>query len=236
MFDLKLNNNCNHRIINELLKIKGSFPNYYAQLMSPAIGNNKKIIIKDQENLFKNDYKEQDFLLGEDNKTILLLNIDKPLEETYPKKNFYITYYTNQSNCPRCKEQNGKINDISLNPIGKLNTINKFESLIQKFKKCLITEINSNYFNENYGSNLVNLIGKPKTALTVLIIQQNIEDTAEFIKQQQSQYIDFLDESELLLKIDNFQINPNNNNPKMINISFDLYNYAYQSKKIEFNL
>ena len=144
MFDLKLENKCNHRIINEPLKIKGEFPNYYAILNYPASGNNGKVIILNQENLFKNkyiynseedktlkinkDFKEVPFILGDNNQTIIFTNIEKDLDYVYPKQYFYATYWTSQNTCPRCKEQNGKINDISLNPIGKLNTIDGFAS------------------------------------------------------------------------------------------------------------
>ncbi|MCM1260582.1 MAG: hypothetical protein NC222_06465 [Staphylococcus sp.] len=233
--DLRLENSCNHRIINELLKIKGSFPNYYAILNYPATGNNHKIIIKDQNNLFKDNFEEVPFTLGENNRTIVFTNIDKDLEQVYPKQYFYATYYTSQSTCPRCLGQNGKIFDVSLNPIGKFNTIDGFKSLIQKFKKALITQLGSNYFNEEYGTNIIKMIGKPKTALSVLIVQQYISDTADFIKVQQQKNFDSLTDSEKLLKIDNFQVMPNDN-PKMINLSFDLYNYAWQNQKIEIAL
>lgn len=230
--DLKLENSCNHRIINELLKIKGSFPDYYAILNYPATGNNNKIIIKDQNNLFKDDYEVVPFILGDNNRTVRLVNITKDLDKVYPKQYFYATYYTSQSTCPRCLDQNGKIFDVSLNPVGKPNTITGFQSLIQKFKKALITQLGSNYFNEEYGTNIIKMIGKPKTALSVLIIQQYITDTADFIKTQQQRNFDALTDSEKLLKINHFQIMPNDN-PKMINLSFDLYNFAWQNQKIE---
>lgn len=251
MFDLKLENKCNHRIINEPLKIKGEFPNYYAILNYPASGNNGKVIVLNQENLFKNkyiynseedkslkinkDFEEVPFVLGDNNQTIIFTNIEKDLDYVYPKQYFYATYWTSQNTCPRCKEQNGKINDISLNPIGKLNTIDGFTSLIQKFKKALITELGSNYFNEEYGTNIIRMIGKPKTALSILVIQQNIYDVVDFIKEQQNKNYDILTDQEKLLKIDNFEIMPNDN-PKMINISFNIYNFAYQTKKIELAL
>lgn len=248
MFDLKINNKCNHRIINELLLIQGVFPNFYAILKQPATGNNGKVIILDQDNIFKNkyiyenneikynnDYKEIPFVLGDNKQTIIFTNITKNIKEVYPTQYYYATYWTSQNTCPRCKEQDGKINDISLNPIGKLNTITGFDSLIQKFKKALITELGSNYFNEEYGTNLIKMIGRPKTALTLLVIQQNIYDAVNFIKEQQANNYDVLTDQERLLKIDNFQVNPNDN-PKMINISFDLYNVAYQTKKIEIAL
>ena len=52
MWDLKLNNNCNHRIINEPLEIQGSYPAYYATLKRPVYGNNLKVKILDEDNLF----------------------------------------------------------------------------------------------------------------------------------------------------------------------------------------
>ena len=52
MWDLKLNNACNHRIINEPLKIEGSYPSYYATLKRPVYGNNLEIKIVDEDNLF----------------------------------------------------------------------------------------------------------------------------------------------------------------------------------------
>lgn len=232
MFDFKLNNNCNHRIINELLEIKGSFPNYYAQLKHKAVGNNRKIIIRDQNNIFKIDYQTIPFELGYDNVTVRFTNIGKSIEETYPKPYFYATYWTNKSDCPRCIEQNGLINDMSLNAIGKPKIIDGFESLIQKFKKFLITQLGSNYFNEEYGTNLIKLIGKPNTALTVLVIQQMVYDTVDFIIKQQSINSEALTPQEKLLKIDNFQLTAVEDNPKAIKVTFNLYNYAYQQKQI----
>ena len=236
MFDLKLKNKCNHRIINEPLKIKNKDGVYYAVLDYPATGNNSTIILLEQSELFKTSDKRKQapFTLG-NNKQTLILNFENSIENLYPQPKLYATYWTATNTCPRCLGQNGLVNDVLINQIGKPNTITGFDSLLQKFKKILITEIGSNYFNLDYGTSLVRLIGKPRTALSILIIQQQIMDAANFIIEEQSKISDFLSDEERLLKVDNFQVLPNVN-PKLVNITFNIYNYAYEYKKIEMGL
>lgn len=236
MFDLKLKNKCNHRIINEPLTIKEKEGIYYVVLRYPANGNGGKIILLEQSELVKtaDQRVETPFIMGENSKTLILPSITN-IENIYPHPKLYATYWTSAGTCPRCYGQDGLVNDILVNQIGKLNTITGFDSLLQKFKKALITEIGSNYFNIDYGTSLVRLIGKPRTALSILIIQQQINDAADFIIQEQNKNASILSNEERLLKIDNFQVGPSEN-PKMVNITFNIYNYAYEYKKIEIGL
>lgn len=236
MFDLKLKNKCNHRIINEPLKIQQKGALYYVVLNYPATGNNGKVLLMRQEELFKPEALREytPFHFGENKQTLVLTWLDN-IADLYPQPKLYATYWTSAGTCPRCLGQDKTVNDMILNPIGKPTTITGFDFLLQKFKKALITELGANYFNENYGSTLIKTIGKPRTALSILIIQQQIMDVADFIISEQLENADFLDDSERLLKVDNFQLAPNNN-PKMVNITFDIYNYAYQYRKLEMGL
>lgn len=90
MWDLKLNNACNHRIINEPLEIKGSYPNYYAVLKRPVYGDNLKVKILDQNNLFVVNPTLIDYNLTD--RKVLNFNISEidvdVREEIYPKNTY----------------------------------------------------------------------------------------------------------------------------------------------------
>lgn len=229
MFDLKLNNKCNHRIINEKLTIKGDYPNYYCILKSPAIGNNHEIKIVNQNNLFKNDPILINYQLNNENFKYIYFNLNEidvdVRKEIYPKNSYYATYYTNAQHCNKCIMHSNYSNDINFNVIGKLEIIDGKPFLVQKFKKNLITEKGKNIFNSEYGSDLIKYIGKTKTALAVLMCQNTIKDTVNFIKNQQINYSEILDSNQKLLKIDDFQIMPADDE-RLIKFQFYLLSYA----------
>lgn len=248
MWDLKLNNTCNHRIINELLEIKGSYPSYYATLKRPVYGNNLKVQILDEDNLFVATTLDRsvedinytnpqylDYELGTDRKTIRLntgdVNQVDVRDEVYPKHSYYATYYTDQVNCPKCIEGTNRTNDVYIDVLGRPILTAGLERLIQKVKKSLITAIESNLFDQNYGSELPNLIGKPKTVLTLLKAQNTIQEAIEYIKNQEMENYDLLSNDEKLLKIDNFQVIPTED-PKILKFSFEVYNLSGQNVNI----
>lgn len=234
MWDLKLNNNCNHRIINELLDIKGSYPNYYAILKRPVYGDNLKVTILDQNNLFIVNPTKISYNLSSDRKTLIfnISNIDVDVrEEVYPINTYYATYITNHENCPKCIYGSNTTNDIYINVLGRPILTSDFQLLVQKIKKILITALKSNVFDEDYGSELPNLIGKPKTVLTLLKAQSTIQDAINYIKTQQANNYEILSDNEKLLKIDNFQVMPSND-PKLLKFSFEIYNLAGENVNI----
>ena len=319
MWDLKLNNVCNHRIINEPLEIKGSYPAYYAILKRPVYGNNLEVKIVDEDNLFPvsqnipgeytfiysnvintytfiKDYElnnivvkatvngkiiilqsnvdylisfnsniyaitflsnslnrpdngsqvilqytyyniKQNFItytLGNDKQTLVLntstVQVDVR-EDVYPKHSYYATYYTNQINCPKCIYGTNKTNDIYISVLGRPIITAGFELMIQKVKKIIITALKSNLFDQNYGSELPNLIGKPKTVLTLLRAQNTIQEAIDYIKTEQMRNYELLTDEEKVIKIDNFQVLPTND-PKTLKFSFELYNLAGKNVNI----
>lgn len=234
MWDLKLNNACNHRIINEPLKIEGSYPSYYATLKRPVYGNNLEIKIVDEDNLFSLNPTLITYTLGNDKKT-LVLNTDTiqvdVRSDVYPKHSYYATYTTNHENCPKCIYGTNKTNDIYIDVLGRPILTAGLELLIQKVKKILITAISSNVFDETYGTELPNLIGKPKTVLTLLKAQNTIQNAIEYIKAEQMANYDLLSDDEKLLKIDNFQVMPTDN-PKVLKFSFEIYNLSGKNVNI----
>lgn len=235
MWDLRLNNACNHRIINEPLVIKGSYPSYYAILKRPVYGNNLNIQILDEDNLFSVNPKKLDYILGNDRKTIQLntgLDIQVDVrKDVYPKHTYYATYYTNQENCPKCIYGTNKTNDIYIDVLGRPILTTGLNLLIQKIKKILITELETNIFDINYGSELPRLIGKPKTVLTLLRAQNSVQNAIAYIREEQTRNYDLLTDDEKLLKIDNFQVLPTDN-PKVLKFSFEVYNLTGENVNI----
>lgn len=235
MWDLKLNNTCNHRIINEPLVIKGSYPNYYAVLKRPVYGNDLKVKILDEDNLFETNPSYINYILSSD-KTTLRFNIDSNIqvdvrEGTYPKNSYYATYMTDHEHCPKCIYGTNKTNDVYIDVLGRPILTAGLELLVQKVKKILITALESNVFDINYGSDLPMLIGKPKTVLTLLRAQNTIQQAVEKIQEQQMLHYDILSDDEKLLKIDNFQVLPTDN-PKVLKFSFEIYNLSGQNVNI----
>lgn len=234
MWDLQLNNSCNHRIINELLEIKGTYPNYYAVLKRPVYGNNLVITILDQNNLFSENPTLITYTLASDRRTLTFNTSELDVDvrnDVYPKNTYYATYYTNADNCPKCILNSKRTNDVYIDILGRPILTSGFELLIQKVKKILITELESNLFDLSYGSELPRLIGKPKTALTLLKAQATIQNAIDYIKNQQIQNYELLSDEEKLLKIDNFQVLPSNT-PKGLKFSFEIYNLAGKNVNI----
>ena len=97
--------------------------------------------------------------------------------------------------------------------------------------KGLFGGIGSNVFNENYGTELPNLIGIPQTALTLLKVQSTIANAIENIQKEQSLNYDIISDDERLLKMDNFQIQPSEN-PKNLVVSFEIYTLSGQNVNI----
>lgn len=234
MFDFKLNNACNHRIINEPLEIKGSYPNYYATLKRPVFGNDLSLKIVDEDNLFVVKPKYLSYELGNDHKTIKLNKDDIEVdvrEQIYPKHSYYATYYTNQTSCPKCIYGTSTTNDIYINVVGRPILTSGFELTIQKIKKILITALQANLFDQSYGSELPNLIGKPKTILTLLKAQNTIQEAIDYIKIQQMNNYDLLSDDEKIIKIDNFQVIPSTD-PKTLKFTFEVYNLSGKNVNI----
>ena len=225
MWDLKLNNACNHRIINEPLEIKGSYPSYYATLKRPVYGNNLQVKILNEDNLFSDDPTLLNYELGNDKKTIRLntntIQVDVR-DDVYPKHSYYATYSTDHIHCPKCIYDTNKTNDIYIDVLGRPILTSGLERLIQSIKKIIITAIRSNVFDENYGTEVPNLIGKPKTVLTLLKAQSTIQNAINYIQTNQLNNYDLLSDDEKLLKIDNFQVMPTSN-PKELKFSFEVY-------------
>lgn len=233
-WDFKLNNSCNHRIINEPLKIQGSYPNYYATLKRQAIGNNFEIKVLNQDNLFEANPSYIYCELGNDYKTLRFntqsIEVDVR-DEVYPKNSYYATYYTNKDSCPKCINHSGRTNDFYFNVIGKPIITSGLNLLIQKIKKELITQLESNIFDPNYGSELPNLIGKSQTVLVLLRAQSTIQDVIQKIQEEQTKNYSILSDDEKLLKMDNFQIMPTTN-PKELRFSFEIYTLSGQNVNI----
>jgi len=228
MWDFKLNNNCNHRVINEKLDIKGTYPNYYAMLKRPAIGNNLDLKIVDQNNLFIENKKYIKYELGNNYKTIRfnINDIEVDVRENlYPKNTYYATYYTDSKHCPKCIFNSNKTNDFYFDVLGKPMITTGLSLLVQKVKKRIITAIESNVFDINYGSELPNLIGKPQTILVLLKAQNTIQNAIQEIQKEQMQNYSILSDDEKLLKIDNFQVLPSTN-PKELKFSFEIYSLS----------
>lgn len=233
MWDLKLNNTCNHRIINEKLDIKYSDPNYYAILKRPVYGDNLQVKIVNEDDLFSENPTFLEYELGENRKTLIFKNKDQIdiREGIYPINNYYATYYTNQQNCPKCIYGTNRTNDFYIDVIGKPKISQGFELLIQQVKKVLITQIQSNLFDINYGTDLPDLIGKPKKVLTLLRAQNTIQDAINYIQNKQFNNYNILSDDQKLLKMDNFQV-METENPKVLKFSFEIYNVSGQNVNI----
>lgn len=232
MWDLYFTSYCNHKIINERLNLKGDYGSYYADLKNPIFGNSLDVLIVKEENMFDIGNVTLPFIIADnmENKRILLFNNVYDIRpEIYPKNNYYITYTTNKLNCPKCIFTNGLINDIHIDIFGKWKLNSGIHLLAQKFRKCLVTAINSNMFNYEYGTNLHDLVGKINSATAILMVQQAVNNTSELIKSQQSSYLDIIPDDEKLLKIDNFTIKPYEKNPKSIIFEWTIINYKNEN-------
>jgi hypothetical protein len=247
MKDLKISSLCNHLIIDEILSIDGLTPNYTAELKYNSNNDKSKIVIRD---LYETDGMTNfipslngitDFILTTEKNIVFNQNIGcsgvnfvDGITGYYPEKVYVATYIAESSDCPKCMGSN-KQTDISFNAIGKINTVTKFEYLKQKVVKALITGKGNNFFSPDYGSNLVESIGKPNLAFVMLGIQQSILETVNRIIEVQSDFIDILEDDEKLIGLDNLVIMPGEDS-RQLDISFNIINYNFEKEKISFNL
>lgn len=230
--DFQLVNYCDHKVINEELTPILKDGNYIALVKRPILGDNNNFYVLDSNNLFKNKEDRvtvKTILTDKKDKKAIIFTEPVIIEKTYPQVRYYITYTTSQANCPRC--QGNKTWDISLDPLGKVRQITGLNKLLQQVKKAISTNLDRNFFNTDYGSDIPKMVGKPNTVISILLLQNAIQNVETFIKEQQSKDSTLLP-SEKLLSFDSYEILPSGN-PKKICFQFSVKNYEGQSETIQ---
>ena len=245
MWDLKLTNNCNHKIINEPLSYITRGNQTYAYLKRPAIGNNHFLVVVNQDYLYSvhtfNGLPTDDFhpvyceLSNQDYRTISFNTANKSSTQLknysifdnnpdkYPANIYYATYYTDSEHCPKCISRESSLsNDISFSVLGVPITIEDFKLTVQQIKKIITTQKGTNVFNSDYGTGIPELIGKPKNMLVVVRTQYEIQNCISYLQSLQMNNMENYDISSYLAKIDNFQLEDISNS-KTLKFSFQVY-------------
>lgn len=246
MRDLKLTALCNHIIIDELLTIDGSTPNFLATLKYDSNGDKSKIIVRD---LYETDGMTNfnalidgitDFTLT--GSKVLTFNQNMGYLENYldgltgwyPEKEYVASYIAKDTDCPKCLGSN-QLTDISFDAVGKIKLVDGFEYIKQKVVKSLITSKGNNDFAPDYGSNLVGSIGKPNLAFIMLNIQQSIFETLNNIIQVQQSFIDTLVPADIIIGVEDLVIMPGSD-PRELKTTFNIVNSLFDKIKVSFNL
>lgn len=238
MFDTELFNICDHKLMNQQLVVDGVSPSFTATL--PFVGDKNRI------NTFIRGYEQEETYSGARISSIGITNYRyndegseiefgiNPVEAgtifiegltNYPPNFYMIDYTCAQVNCPKCLGT-GIIHDIRYSPVGKYRTISGSEKLKQSFLKILLTEVGSNTYNLNYGSEIYALVGDTISEFTPMMIQKYIQDA--FTKLQNIQTLLELTPEEVGVRISNMDISQDADDLSKLNISITITNAAYE--------
>ena len=245
MFDLRLTNGCDHKIVNEPLSYITRGGRTYAYLKRPAIGGGHFLLVTNQDYVYAehpaDGHPTDDFhptyceLSNLDYRTISFDTANKGAERLrnydifdnrpglYPANIYYATYYTDSAHCPRCISRESSLcNDMALSALGLPVTIDGFRLTMQQLRKMLVTRRGSNIFNTDYGTGIPELIGTPKNMIAMVRTQYEIQECASYIQSLQMDNVDGYDTDSYLVKIDNFQLEDISNS-KELRFSFQVY-------------
>lgn len=253
MIDMKLQNECDHKIC-QLITISGSSPNYYTYLDYIPNKTRKGVYVGEYTN-------ETDFATfamqgfgGLSNSLIGITNWTyDPAEPTKinfpynpnmesvdgnkdlkPQPVYVMSYYAVSSNCPKCNNTHVD-NDIVFNNVGKIKEVTGHGKVKQQLVKILLTVIGDNLYDSEYGSQISSSIGQKFTSYITANIQYSIYRAVQhLIKIQQENN---LPDNETIIELSNIKVEETKD-VRSINLSISVITQDYQevSTSLKFNL
>lgn len=253
MIDMKLQNECDHKIY-QLITIEGTSPNYYTYL--DYIPNQQK------KNVYVGEYTNNDDIAtfamqgfgGLSNSLIGITNwnydsveptkINFPYnpeiasvdgnKELKPQPVYVMSYFALAANCPKCNNTHMD-SDINFNNVGKIKEVTGYGKVKQQLLKILLTVIGNNLYDSEYGSQISAAIGQKFTAYITANIQYSIYRAVQhLIKIQQENN---LPDNETIAELSNIQVEKTND-VRALKLSISVITADYQevSTGLKFNL
>lgn len=253
MIDMKLQNECDHKIY-QLITISGISPDYYTYL--DYIPNQQKKGVYVGEYTSETDiatFAMQGFG-GLSNSLIGITNWTyDPLEPTKikfpynseiasvdgnkelkPQPVYVMSYFALAANCPKCNNTHID-SDINFNNVGKIKEVTGYGKVKQQLLKILLTVIGNNLYDSEYGSQISSAIGQKFTAYITANIQYSIYRAVQhLIKIQQENN---LPDNETIAELSNIQVEKTND-VRALKLSISVITADYQevSTGLKFNL
>lgn len=216
-FDLYLATICNHRIYKESVTLDSD--RVSLRLSKPLSSSDLDLYASD------NLVSKSEYSIIFDPKTIYvnqprMISLKKRWKST--EDFFEVTYVTIKGFCPKCAGLD-RIDDISYNVKGDFLIMRNENLLTQNLEKFIVTELNSDPFNEFIGTNLVKLLGQRVANAPMLTnkITQEISKSLQTFKSLQGQYKSSgrkVTDGELLDEIESIKVLFNKNDPSILKV------------------
>lgn len=245
MIDMKLQNNCNHKIY-QLITIEGISPNYYTYLDYEPNQQTKNVYVGQYTNendldtfaLQSNGITNWQYDSNEPTKINFPYNPDVPSvdgnKELKPRPVYVMSYYAKATACPKCN--NTHINaDIDFNEVGKIKEVTGYGKVKQQLVKILLTVIGDNLYDNEYGSQISNSVGQKFTSYITANIQYSIYKAVQHLmKIQQGNY---LPDNETIVELSNIKVEEVKD-VRALKLSISVITADYQevSTGLKFNL
>lgn len=155
--DFKIFAVCDHRIHREFISIDSDNKTIRIPRVTSSSNN---IFLYVNGNLVNKDHQVYKYTIQTDENSFEYKKLKIVFENSIKFfDNFYEISYSVLSNlCPKCTGQK-ILNDFSYNSLGKINTVQNEEKLLQEVKKGLLTELGSNPFHSWIGTRINSLLG-----------------------------------------------------------------------------
>lgn len=245
MIDMKLYNNCNHKIY-QIIEISGISPNYYTYLDYIPNKQTNGVYVGQYTN--ENDIET--FALNINGITNWTYDTNEPTKinfpynpnmesvdgnkELKPQPVYVMSYFAIASNCPKCN--NTHINaDIDFNEIGKIKEVTGYGKVKQQLVKILLTVIGDNLYDSDYGSQISSSIGQKFTTYLSANIQYSIYKAVQHLIQIQQ--VNLLPDNETIVDLSNIKVEQTSD-VRTLKLSISVITADYQevSTSLKFNL
>lgn len=207
--DIKLQKNCDHRVIQEQLQID---PDLKTIRIPRAIVSQELelwingYLIDRNHSKFKWTVEEDETTIYTKKSKIVFKNKRKSLDDFY-----FLSYSVNPKFCPKCLGLR-VINDHSYSKLGKILTVKDEEKLLQEIRKGITTELESNPFHKWIGTEIYKYIGA-KIFNPDIIRARLIQEITRYLEKyvdvqiQQAQFQEVTDR-EAFFKVLSIQVEP----------------------------
>ena len=102
----------------------------------------------------------------------------------FPANIYLADFIADPKDCPRCGGQ-GIVKDITIDNYGRVVTVTGKNKIKQKVLKALMTPIGTSPFDETYGTELYDLVGRVITEDTRIVVQKLIVDCITYLIKNQ---------------------------------------------------
>lgn len=257
MFDFSAQKACTHGITDEQLTLQGSSPNFFAVLKFGSNLNTSYMKVREHattQQLTNYSYSANGFTnwsISTDGRQINFNSLGLGGPGTgvasfadgstmiMPQRIYLATYYAPSINCPLHDNPGPNSvavqKDINITPQGLLDTVTSADKVRQAVLKALFTVQGNSQFYPSYGSVLSSMIGTKFDLRAQFTLQQSIQNTVNFLIQQQQQQ-PTLPLDETIFKVSSVTVQQSQIDPRTIIVNIVILTGAYQNVQISFGI